>query len=83
MPAEVADGEEHAAGPHAATTRTSAQLNGVPRKADCMPSAKWRTGKMRAIHKIHDGVSLPNAMITVSATSTTEMATACAIRAPM
>ncbi|HTR95692.1 MAG TPA: hypothetical protein VMI73_28495 [Trebonia sp.] len=48
-----------------------------------MPSAKWRTGKMRAIHKIHDGVSLPNAMITVSATSTTEMATACAIRAPM
>src|SRR6202030_4136916 len=45
--------------PHAATMMTSAQSNAVPRKPASMPSAKWRTGRIRAIHRIHDGVSFP------------------------
>ena len=48
--------------PQAATTRTSLQWNGVPRKPACMPAAKCRTGKMRAIQRIQDGVLLSNAM---------------------
>jgi len=48
--------------PQAATTSTSVQWKAVPRNAACIPSAKCLTGKIRAIHRTHCGVLLPNEM---------------------
>src|ERR1700722_17480033 len=48
--------------PQAATASTSDQLNGGPLMAAGSPGVAGRTGNTRAIHKIHGGVVLPNAM---------------------
>jgi hypothetical protein len=41
---------------------TSHQLKAVPTRAAWVHTAKCRTGRMRANHRIQEGVSLPNAM---------------------
>src|ERR1017187_10949600 len=48
--------------PQTATISTSVQRKLVPRKPACIACAKCLTGKTLAIHRIQDGVLLPNAM---------------------